>query len=100
MAFRNKDGMAISFDSEELIAELKSDITEFGAEKEVNVWCRMYEGVTLYTNYDFIVAEKPITKKEVRADETIAVMKMGELLKLMEQQNFITIRKGRGIEDV
>ena len=26
MAFRNKDGMAINFDSEELIAELKSDI--------------------------------------------------------------------------
>lgn len=89
MAFRNKDGMAISFDSEELIAELKSDIMEYGAEEEVNVWCREYEGVTLYTNYDFIVEEKPVQKKEVRADETVAVMKMGELLKLLEQQNSI-----------
>lgn len=89
MAFRNKQGMAISYDCEELIAELKADIAECGAEEKVNVWCRGYEGVTLYTNYDFIVEEEPVKKKEVRADETITVMKMGELLKLLEQQNSI-----------
>lgn len=89
MALRNKEGMAISYDCEELIAELKADIAEFGADEEVNVWCREYEGVTLYTNYDFIAEENTVKKEELKNGETLTVMKMGELLKLLEQENSI-----------
>lgn len=89
MAFRNKEGMAISYDCEELIAELKADIAEFGEDEKVNVWCREHEGVTLYTNYDFIAEESTVKKEELKNGETLTVMKMGVLLKLLEQENSI-----------
>ena len=38
MAFRNKEGMAISYDCEKLIAELKADIAEFGEDED----CLLY----------------------------------------------------------
>ena len=82
MAFRNKEGMAISYDCEELIAELKADIAEFGEDEEVNVWCREHEG-------DFIAEESTVKKEELKNGETLTVMKMGVLLKLLEQENSI-----------
>lgn len=89
MAFRNKYGMAISFECQGLIDELKLDIAEFGADKEVYVWCLEREGVTLYTNYDFIVEENMVKKEDLKNGETLSIMKMSKLLKLLEQQNSI-----------
>ena len=54
MAFINSNGERISYDCSDLIEELRDDIEEFGGDTVVNVWCREDQGVTLYTNYDFI----------------------------------------------
>lgn len=78
----------ISYECSELIRELKRDILEFGTGKEVAVWCRDYEGITLYTNYDFISDEK-INPTELQSVEYIKTMTMGELLPLLERQNAI-----------
>ena len=40
MAFENKDGIKISYECSELIAELEKDIAEFGANTPVYVWVR------------------------------------------------------------
>lgn len=80
--------MIVTFESGELIRELKRDILEFGTGKEIAVWCRDYEGVTLYTNYDFINDEK-INSTDCNSVEYIKIMTMGELLPLLERQNAI-----------
>lgn len=89
MALRNAGGIAVSFDSEELIRELRRDIAEFGAGKRVHVWQRQQEGVLLCVNYDFISPEDPVRMSELRPGEALVTMTMGELLPLLEQQNSI-----------
>lgn len=87
MAFVNEDGVLVSFECTELIKELKEDILEFGGDKIVAVWCKEYEGVVLYTNYDFIAQEMPIQKNELKNGEKIIPMTMSALLILLEKQN-------------
>lgn len=89
MAFINNNGIAVSFDSDALIAELSADIAEFGSNENVIVWCKAYKGVTLYTNYDFIAAENAVKPEELEDGETLKIMTMGELLELLEQQNSV-----------
>lgn len=88
-AFVNNEGKSISYECSELIAELKSDIQEFGTEKEVTVWCRKESGVTLYINYDFIDKENPLKEEELEPWEFVKVMQIGDLLNLLEEQNSI-----------
>lgn len=87
MAFINENGQSISFECSELIEELKDDISEFGGDRIVAVWCREYQGVTIYTNYDFIVEDKPLQKTELQKNEQIKKMTMTALLMLLEEQN-------------
>lgn len=89
MAFINPQGMRISYECSELIAELKEDIAEFGGDTIVAVWCKDNSGVTIYTNYDFIDDEDPITESEIEDDEYIQKMSMSALLLLFEKQNEI-----------
>lgn len=89
MAFVNSSGVAVSYDSDDLIDELKADIAEFGADEKVIVWCRKYKGVTLYTNYDFITDENAVKLEELADGESLTFMTMGELFNLLEQQNSV-----------
>lgn len=89
MAFINEQGIKISFECSELIDELKTDILEFGGDTVVAVWCKDNSGVTIYTNYDFIDEEQPITEKDLDKDEYIEKMTMSALLVLLEKQNEI-----------
>lgn len=89
MAFINKNGQSISFECSKLIEELKDDISEFGGDRIVAVWCREYQGVTIYTNYDFIADDKPLQKTELQKNEQIKKMTMTALLMLLEDQNSI-----------
>ena len=89
MAFINEQGIKISFECSDLIKELKEDIAEFGGDTVVAVWCKDNSGVTLYTNYDFIDEDQPITEKEVDEDKYIQKMTMSALLILLEKQNEI-----------
>jgi hypothetical protein len=89
MALINKDGQYVSYECSALIAELKEDIEEFGENKKVMVWCRDTQGVTLFVNYDFILGESPVFKKELASNERLITMTMGELLPQLEKQNNI-----------
>lgn len=89
MAFINEQGIKISFECSVLIEELKADIAEFGGDTVVAVWCKDNSGVTIYTNYDFIDEDQPITEKELDKDEYIQKMTMSALLILLEKQNEI-----------
>ena len=89
MVFINEQGLGISYECSELIEELKEDILEFGGDTIVAVWCKDNSGVTLYTNYDFIDEDQPITEKELDKDEYIQKMTMSALLILLEKQNEI-----------
>ena len=81
--------MKISYDSEELIAELKQDILEFGTDKMFLVWIKNICGTEIVTNYDFIIEEKPITSKEINADEKVILMQANLLLEKLIKQNEI-----------
>lgn len=87
MAFVNEKDINISYDSSELITDLKQDILEFGNDYIVAVWYKQIEGVTVYTNYDFINEDSPIDKSELQDGEQIKPMTMGTLLTALEQQN-------------
>lgn len=89
MAFINADGKSISFECSELIEEVKEDIQEFGGSKIVAVWCKEYEGVILYTNYDFIDENKPLRESELKEGEFLKQMTMSALLLVLEKQNSI-----------
>lgn len=89
MTFINADGKSISFECSELIEELKQDISEFGGEKIVVVWCKEYEGVILYINYDFITEDEPLKKNELKDGEFLKQMTMSALLHVLEKQNSV-----------
>ena len=89
MSFINSEGKNISYECSDLIEELKEDITEFGGDKIVAVWCKDVSGVTIYTNYDFIEEDQPITESELCEGEYIKQMTMTTLLILLEKQNEI-----------
>ena len=81
MAFVNAKGRKISYECTDLIEELKQDIIEFGGDTIIAVWCKDNSGVTVYTNYDFIDDEDPITESEIEDDdEYIQKMSMSALL--------------------
>lgn len=87
MALINQNDTHIIYESLELIADLKQDILEFGNDYIVAVWCKEIDGVTVYTNYDFINEDSPIDQSELQDGEKIKPMTMGALLTTLEQQN-------------
>lgn len=89
MAFVDADGKSISYECSELIDELKQDIAEFGGNKVVAVWCKEYEDVIIYTNYDFIDEEEPLRESELKDGEFLKQMTMSALLLVLEKQNSI-----------
>ena len=82
--------MNISFDSAELIDELKRDIEECGTSKIFALWLRkfpQFENKEFIVNYDFIVEDSPISKDEIKDNERIVLMEAGVLLEKLEEQN-------------
>lgn len=88
MAFINSDGEAISFESSELIQELKSDIAEFGGEMLVEVITEERRGVVIYKDYNLIDDDEN-TAFKVTEKEKIQKVTASALLLLYEQQNSI-----------
>lgn len=89
MAFVNAKGRKISYECTDLIEELKQDIIEFGGDTIIAVWCKEYDGVIIYTNYDFIEEKMPLEKSELKDGEFIKKMTMSALLIVLEKQNEI-----------
>lgn len=80
--------MKISYESSELIAELKQDIAEFG-NIDMYAWVKEIYGRQFITNYDFIEEEQPLQGNEFDENETILVLKAEKILELLEEQNRI-----------
>lgn len=89
MSFINENKENISYECSELIEELKQDIAEFGSSKIVAVWCKEIQGITVYTNYDYITENQAIDESELESGEYLKEMTMGELLTALEAQNTI-----------
>lgn len=82
--------MKISYESSELIEELKEDIKEFGENEVVIAFYKFISNVKIYTNYDFVVEEDPVTSDELLPDEFMEQITMKELLeKLIEQDRIV-----------
>lgn len=85
MAFRNSEGLSISYDALTLIEELKLDIEEFGADYEVYVIVEQRHGVLIYKDYLF-----PETGGiELNEGEYTQKITMGDLLAKYEEENSI-----------
>lgn len=87
--FFKADTMKISYDSEDLINELKGDILEFGENKECILVYKVYDdGRIFFTNYDFIVDETPFDpNKELEPDEKYIETTFKYALEVLESQN-------------
>ena len=79
--------MNISYDSEDLIEELKRDIDEFG-NIEMYAFFEKINGITFLTNYDFIVEEDKLKANEIE-NCVVMVLKAKKILKILEEQNKI-----------
>lgn len=88
--------MKISYDCEDLIAEIKSDISEFGENdfayaiiKQIPVKLPLVEE---WKNYEFIInyliGEQPPTVNELEGGRA-ELSTLGNILKLLEEQNRI-----------
>ena len=78
MAFINKEGKRISYDSSELIRDLSEDIIEFGNETVLYAKTKEMEGVNVYVDYAF----EPEEGYDIRITATA-------LLELLNVQNEI-----------
>lgn len=79
----------ISWDSEELIEELKEDIEEFGADEELIAFFEKKGEYIFLTNYDFEEEESPCTKEELKDYVYIVKARAKEILAILEYQNKI-----------
>ena len=82
-----KHGMNYSQDSEELIADLKQDIKEFGPKKTYYAFFKLVDDVKLYTNYDIIEPDVPLTSEEIKDGEKVEILTAEKLLERLEKQN-------------
>lgn len=79
----------VSYDSDDLIEEIKADIEEFGEDEECYIFYKETKYGLFFTNYDFDVEEDPIKKDELLPDEHLLKTTLGDALKLFERQNKI-----------
>ncbi len=87
MAIVGDDGFSYSLESDDLIADLKEDIKEFGPQKNYYCWFKLVDDVKLYTNYDFIEPEKPLVQDEIKDGEKVEILTAEKLLERLEKQN-------------
>lgn len=81
------EGLNISYDSEDLIAEVEEDIADLGEDTQVFVWARYIEeyDTAFAVDYDFLDAT--IRKEDIDEDESVGVTTLGELLTQIKKQN-------------
>ena len=85
----NADDLHISYDSEDLIAEVEEDIADLGEDAQVFVWARYIEeyDTAFAVDYDFIDAT--IRKEDIDEDESVGITTLGERLTQLKKQNEI-----------
>lgn len=98
--FENDNLISISYDSEELIEELKQDILEFGEDYPCILVYKIIEDHIFFTNYDFIIEEDDIDvfdnnddirpfnpKKDLHPGEKYITTTFKYALEVLEAQN-------------
>ena len=88
---KNSDStINISYDSENLIEELKQDIEEFGEDCKCILIYKIEKNHFVFTNYDFIVEEDIFNpKKELKKGEFYLITNLKYALEIFEKQNEI-----------
>lgn len=76
-----------SYESDDLIEELESDIEEFGEDQILYAMFENIDGYLALTNYDFITKEEPLTKEEKDSYCLVLELKACDILKLLKLQN-------------
>lgn len=89
MAIVGNDGKKYSYESDELIQEVREDIMEFGEHEEVIAFYIERSGIRLYTNYDFDVPEDLVKITELQEGEHLTRITLKDLLDYLEKQNEI-----------
>lgn len=85
--FKEQNNIIYSFDSEELIEELKKDIEEFGENKVLYAMFKKMKDCIFLVNYDFITEEASLTEAEKKTFDLILELKAKDILKILELQN-------------
>lgn len=84
----NDDLINISYNSNDLIEELKIDIEEFGEEHECILIYKVVNDNIVFTNYDFICEEEPFNPdKELLENEYYLETTFKYALEVFENQN-------------
>lgn len=84
----NDDLINISYNSNDLIEELKTDIEEFGEEHECILIYKVVNDNIIFTNYDFICEEEPFNPdKELLENEYYLETTFKYALEVFENQN-------------
>lgn len=87
--FNNNDDnlIKLSYDSEDLIEEIKQDIEEFGEDKKCILVYKVVDDYIFFTNYDFITEEMPFTEDELIQGEKYIETTLKYALEVFESQS-------------
>lgn len=88
--FKNEDeiDIKVSYESDDLIAELKEDIEEFGEDNPCILVYKIVGNHIIFTNYDFITKEDPFNPdEELEDDEYYIETTFKYALEVFERQN-------------
>lgn len=88
--FSEETDIKISYESEDLIEELKQDIAEFGEDHPCILVYKVIEDYIFFTNYDFITEEDPFNPdEELKKDDHYLETTFKYALEVFEAQNKI-----------
>ena len=88
--FSEETDIKISYESEDLIEELKQDIEEFGEDHPCILVYKVIVDYIFFTNYDFITEEYPFNPdEELEKDEHYLETTFKYALEVFEAQNKI-----------
>ena len=88
--FKNEDeiDIKVSYESDDLISELKEDIEEFGEDNPCILVYKIVGNHIIFTNYDFITKEDPFNPdEELEDDEYYIETTFKYALEVFERQN-------------
>lgn len=88
--FKSEDKVKIkvSYESDDLIAEIKEDIEEFGEDNPCILVYKIVGDHIIFTNYDFITKEDPFNpNEELEEDEYYIETTFKYALEVFERQN-------------
>lgn len=85
-----ENGVSVSYESEELIEEIKQDIEEFGENYPCILIYKIIDDSIFFTNYDFIIEEDEFNEKtELEENEKYLTTTLKYALEVFQNQNKI-----------